>query len=87
VLGITDQGADTVALSDDGTRFAVVANCRCAARVYGLSNGAWTQIGSDITNPSAAANVGIALAADGRTVAVGFVAGTPKRVRVFGIAP
>lgn len=87
VLGVTDQGADTVALSDDGTRFAVVGNCRCLARVYGLAGGTWTQIGSDITNPSAAANVGIALSADGRAVAVGFVAGTPKRVRVFGIAP
>lgn len=87
VIGVTDQGADTVALSDDGTRFAVVGNCRCLARVYGLTNGTWTQIGSDITNPSAAANVGLALSADGRAVAVGFVAGTPKRVRVFGIAP
>ena len=30
---------------------------------------------------------GVALSADGRTVAVGFVNGTPRRARVFSIAP
>lgn len=87
VLGVTDQGADSVALSDDGMRFAVIANCRCQARVYGLSNGAWTQIGANITNTSPGANVGLALSADGKAVATGFVTGTPKRVRVYSIAP
>lgn len=87
-IGLGDE-AKSVALSADGTRFAVIAPGASLAQVYRLVGGAWTQIGSDITNnPGAASRAGgLALSADGGTTAVGWINGTPRRVRVFGILP
>jgi WD40 repeat protein len=74
-------------LSDDGTRFAASGASQSVAKVYRLTGGAWVQVGANITNTQAARSEGTALSADGGTVAVGFVNGTPKRVSVFGITP
>lgn len=87
--GLGSTELRTVALSADGTRFAVIEPGASLARVYRLVGGTWTQIGSDITNnPGAAARTaGLALSADGGTTAVGWINGTPRRVRAFSIAP
>lgn len=76
-------------ISADGTRVAATAASFSVARVYGLVNGAWVQVGADITGvPGGAVRAeGLALSADGSTVAAGFVNGTPRRVRLFSIAP
>lgn len=77
----------TVHLSDNGTMFAANGPSETVARVYRLVNGAWTQVGATITNTglSVARIEGLALSADGGTVATGFVNG--GLVRVFSIAP
>lgn len=88
-VGLNGEGlGETLSLSDDGTRFAATGASQSVAKVYGLVNGAWAQIGADITNATGAArSEGLALSADGSTVAVGFVNGTPRRARVFSINP
>lgn len=88
--GLNGEGlGETLALSADGTRFAATGASQSVAKVYALVGGAWVQVGSNITQTpgGASRSEGIALAADGGTVAVGFVNGTPRRVRVFSIAP
>lgn len=79
----------SVALSANGTQFAVIAPGASLARVYRLIGNVWTQVGTDISpNPGAAVRAGgLALSADGSTTAVGWINGTPRRVRVFSIAP
>ena len=75
-------------LSSDGTRFAASGTNTSRAKVYALVGGAWVQIGANITgNGTASRAEGLALAADGHTVALGFVNGNPKRVRVYSITP
>lgn len=92
VLGNTglngENLGETLALSDDGMRFAATGASQSVAKVYTLVSGAWVQTGANITNNTGAGrSEGVALSADGRTVAVGFVNGTPRRARVFSIAP
>ncbi len=92
VLGATglngENLGETLALSDDGTRFAATGASQSVAKVYSLVGGAWVQTGANITNNTGASrSEGLALSADGRTVAVGFVNGTPRRARVFSITP
>ena len=68
-------------------RFAATGASQSVAKVYALVAGAWVQVGENITPAPGAAvrSEGIALSADGGTVGVGFVNGTPRRVRVFSI--
>ena len=92
ILGIgvsAENFGETVALSGDGTRLAATAANASRAKVYALVSGTWVQVGGNITSaPGGAARAqGLALAADGSTVAVGFVNGFPKSVRVFSITP
>ncbi len=85
----SDQLGETLMLSDDGTRFAAAVSLNSEARVYTLTSGAWVQTGATITvEPGLSIrSEGLALSPDGRTVAVGYVNGTPRRVRVFSITP
>ncbi len=83
-------------LSDDGSRFAVNSVGRDneagkdLVKVYTLTGGAWTQTGPTIFSYGAGAAVrpeGVALSADGRTVATGYVSGSPRVTRAFRITP
>lgn len=88
--GLNGEGlGETLILSDDGTRFAASGAGQNVAKIYSLVSGAWTQVGSNITNTdgTVANPQGLALAADGRTVALGFINGNPKRVRAYSITP
>lgn len=93
VLGSTglngENLGETLVLSSDGTRFAATGASQSVAKVYALVNGAWAQVGTNITNAglSVARTEGLALSADGGTVAVGFVNGSPRVVRVFTVTP
>jgi hypothetical protein len=93
VLGATGLNGEnlgqTLALSDDGTRFAANGASQSVAKVYALVGGAWVQVGANITAAPGGAvrSEGLALSADGRTVAVGFVNGSPRSARIFSITP
>ena len=92
VLGTTgvngENLGEALVISDDGTRFAASGASQSVTRVFSFANGAWTQTGANITNNTGAARTeGLALSADGTTVAAGFINGTPRRARVFSIAP
>jgi hypothetical protein len=95
VNGLSDIGTSndalgqTLRISDDGTRWAATGTPNSIARVYTLNSGAWTQTGATIVSPAglAGSSEGLALSPDGKTVAVGYVNGTPRRVRVFSILP
>lgn len=80
---------ETLMISDDGTRWAANAASLSEAKVYSLVGGAWTQTGATIvaTAGLSARSEGLALSRDGKTVAVGYVNGTPRRVRTFSITP
>ena len=84
-----DRFGETVRLSDDGMRWASSAAASSTAQVYSLSAAAWVQTGSTI--PAAAGlsgrSEGVGLSPDGKTIAVGYVNGSPRRVRVFTITP
>ena len=79
----------TPPIARDGTRFVASGASQNLAKVYTLVGGAWVQTGTDIVGQTgqAARPEGLALSDDGRTVALGFVNGTPRRVRLFSIAP
>lgn len=87
----SDSLGETLMISDDGTRFAATIANNSEAKVYTLVSGAWVQTGATITVASGAGlsvrSEGLALAADGRTLAIGYVNGSPRRVRTFSIAP
>jgi hypothetical protein len=89
-IGInSDNLGETLMLSDDGTRWAATGASNSIAKVYSLVGGAWTQTGATIV-PAAGLSVrseGLALSPDGKTVAVGYVNGSPRHVSVFSIAP
>ena len=88
LAGVGDGFGFNLEISDDGTRFAASAVSNSRGRVYTLASGAWVQTGADFgTTGTAARSEGIALSADGRTTAIGFINGTPKRVSVFSITP
>ena len=88
LAGVGDGFGFNLEISDDGTRFAASAVSNSRGRVYTLTAGAWAQIGTDFgTTGSAARSEGIALSADGKTTAIGFINGTPKRVSVFSVTP
>ncbi len=82
---------ETLMISDDGTRFAATVASNSEAKVYTLVSGAWVQTGATITvSPGLGLSVrseGLALSADGKTLALGYVNGSPRRVRTFSIAP
>jgi hypothetical protein len=80
---------ETLMMSDDGTRFVANAARNTVAKVYTLVGGAWTQTGATIVAPAGVSvrSEGLALSRDGKTAAVGYVNGTPRRVRVFSITP
>ncbi len=85
---ITASGfAFAVRLSDDGTRFAASAPGTSIAKVYTLVGGAWTLTGTTNLPAGSARSEGVALSADGRTLAVGTVNGSPRRARVFSVTP
>ena len=79
---------ESMMISDDGMRIAASAVARGFGRVFTLTGGAWVQTGADFTTRgSAARSQGLALSADGKTVALGFTNGFPKLVSVFSITP
>lgn len=84
-----DALGETLMLSDDGTRFAATIANNSEAKVYTLTSGAWVQTGATIVAPAGVAqrSEGLALSPDGKTVAVGYINGSPRRVRVFSITP
>jgi len=86
-VGSGDALGESLILSPDGTRFA--ASGPSVAKVYALVSGAWVQVGSNITNTDGLVSniTGLALAAEGHTVALGFINGNPKRVRAYSITP
>jgi hypothetical protein len=89
-IGINaDFFGETLMMSDDGTRFVANAAGNSVAKVYTLFGGAWTQTGATIVAPAGVSvrSEGLALSRDGKTAAVGYVNGTPRRVRVFSITP
>jgi hypothetical protein len=88
-VGLNGEGlGETLALSDDGTRVAASGASQSVTRVFSLVGGSWIQTGANITNDTGAARTeGLALSADGSTVAAGFVNGTPRRARVFSVLP
>jgi hypothetical protein len=89
-IGINaDFFGETMMMSDDGTRFAANAAGNSVAKVYTLVGGAWTQTGATIVAPAGLSvrSEGLALSGDGRTAAVGYVNGAPRRVRTFTITP
>lgn len=88
--GLNGEGlGETLHVSSDGTRFTATGSSQNLAKVYTLVGGAWVQTGTNITGLAgqAARPEGLALSDDGRTVALGFVNGTPRRIRVFSITP
>ena len=80
---------ETVRLSDDGSRWASSSPGLSTAQVYSLSGTAWVLAGPTI--PAAAGlsgrSEGVGLSPDGKTVAVGYINGSPRRVRVFTVTP
>jgi WD40 repeat protein len=86
-----DQFGEALMLSEDGTRWIGSAAGSSTAQVYTLTSGAWVQTGPNITVApgvtTSSRSEGVAISPDGKTVAVGFVNGTPRRVRVFSITP
>lgn len=89
VNGNTDRLGETLMISDDGTRWAANGASNTIARVYTLVAGSWTQTGGTIvgTTGLSARSEGLGLSPDGKTVAVGYVNGSPRRVRTFSITP
>jgi hypothetical protein len=89
-IGInSDFFGETLMMSDDGTRWAATGANNTIAKVYTLVGGAWTQTGATIvgTTGLSVRSEGLGLSPDGKTVAVGYVNGTPRRVRTFTITP
>jgi hypothetical protein len=89
-IGINpDFFGETLMMSDDGTRWAATGASNSIAKVYTLVGGAWTQTGATIVAPAGLSvrSEGLALSRDGKTAAVGYVNGTPRRVRVFSVTP
>jgi WD40 repeat protein len=84
-----DNLGASVRLSSDGTWLAMNGPNQSIARVYRLVSGAWVQVGATLTNAglSVARNEGLALSADGGTLALGFVNGSPRLVRTFSVSP
>jgi hypothetical protein len=78
---------EALGFSDDGQRLIASAAGFSLARVYRLAGGAWTQVGADVRTANGVRAEGVAIAADGNTVAVGFVYGSPHRVSLFSVAP
>lgn len=92
ITGINREalGGGAVAISGDGRRIAMTAASYSQSRVFSLINNAWVQTGPSITPPSGGTSGradGTALSRDGSVVAVGFTAGSPRRVRVYTVAP
>ncbi len=86
----SDALGETLMISDDGTRFAATLALNSEAKVYTLVSGAWVQTGATISVVEPGLSVrseGLALSPDGRTLAVGYVNGSPRRVRLFSIVP
>ena len=79
--------AFAVKISDDGTRFAATAAGQSIAKVYSFVGSAWVLTGTTSVPTASARSEGLALSADGSTVAVGTINGSPRRVRIFSITP
>ena len=82
-----DAFGSTVALSGDGTRFVASGPDNGAARVFTLTAGAWLQTGVDLTG---ARTNGVAMAADGKTAAVGYIyfqPGAIGKTQVYTVTP
>lgn len=89
-VGVNGENlGETVVISDNGTRVAASGASQSVARVFTLSGTTWAQTGANITNATGAAvrSEGLGLSADGASVAVGWVNGSPRRVRVFSVTP
>lgn len=89
-IGINpDFFGETLMISDDGTRWAATGANNTIAKVYTIAGVAWTQTGATIigTPGLSARSEGLALSRDGKTAAVGYINGTPRRVRTFSITP
>ncbi|MBC7842380.1 MAG: hypothetical protein H7099_08700 [Gemmatimonadaceae bacterium] len=76
-----------VRLSDDGTRLAYSAVGQSIAIVMTFNGGDWARTGVTSLPVATARAEGLALSADGRTIAVGTINGSPRRARVFSITP
>lgn len=90
ILGAPGQQlglGQALALSDDGQRLIVNAAGFSLAKVYRLLGSSWAQIGTDVTTSGGSRSEGIAMSADGGSVALGFVYGSPRRVSVFSVTP
>ncbi len=87
--GLNGEGlGETVGISDDGTRVAATGASQGIAKVYTFASGAWAQTGPTIAAyGTATRSEGLAISADGRSVGVGYVNGTPRIARVFRITP
>lgn len=73
----------TLALSADGNRLIASAPNQSTAKIFSYANGAWTQTGANLSDGARAD--GVALSADGRTAAVGYInSGT---ARVYSVSP
>jgi len=87
-----DYFGHAVALNADGTILVIsgnivppLANDAGFVRIYQWSNGAWTQLLSDIVGkaPGDESGYGLAISADGDMVAIGSPKAWPTHVRVF----
>jgi hypothetical protein len=89
VNGNADRLGETLMISDDGTRWAANGASNTIARVFTLVAGTWTQTGATIVGTAGLSvrSEGLGLSPDGKTVAVGYVNGSPRRVRTFTITP
>ena len=81
-----DNLGESLGLSDDGARLIASGSLQGLARVFRLSGTTWSQVGMPLTG-SAPRVERVAIAGDGRTLALGLVNATPNRVRTFAFAP
>ncbi len=79
--------AFAVSISDAGTRIAATSALQSVARVYTFVSGDWVLTGTTSVPSATARSEGLALSADGLTIAVGTINGSPRRARVFSITP
>lgn len=83
-------GGLAVGIADDGSRIVATASDYNQVRIFSLVNNAWVQTGPSITSTpgvNSGRPEGAALSRDGSVAAAGFVSGSPRRVRVYTIAP
>ncbi|MBC7842379.1 MAG: hypothetical protein H7099_08695, partial [Gemmatimonadaceae bacterium] len=79
---------ETLTLSDDGSRLAATGSSQNLFKIFTLTSGAWVQTGPTVVGYGTAGRpVGLTISADGRTIAAGYINGTPRIARAFRITP